>query len=116
MPGSSGHVQTVSIIDTISELQRGVAQLGGQGAQLGGQGPRELAQPGRPKPGPSSGSPVARPPALSLQGPGPNMHKARAQANGARAPPPPLPRLPRCASLCPKAHGQRLASVGIIVI
>ena len=108
MPGSSGHVQTVSIIDTISELQRGVAQLGvqgGQGGQLGGQkgqGPRELTQPARPKQGPGSSSPVARPPALSLQGP--NMHKARAQANGARAPPPPLPRLPRYASLCAKAH------------
>ena len=79
MKGNSGHVQTVSIIDTISELAGGGA--GGGGA---GQAGRRLGGGGgvRPRLGRS-------------QSPGPPSNPLSLQ----RAPPPPLPRLPRMAGL-----------------
>lgn len=83
MKGNSGHVQTVSIIDTISELAGGGAGGGGGGQvgrRLGGGGGGGGVRPrlGRSQ---SPGAPPSNP--LSLQ----------------RAPPPPLPRLPRMAGL-----------------
>ena len=77
MKGNSGHVQTVSIIDTISELAGGGAGGGGGvGRRLGGGGVRPRLGRSQSPAGPPSNP-------LSLQ----------------RAPPPPLPRLPRMSGL-----------------
>ena len=86
MKGNSGHVQTVSIIDTISELAGGGAGGGGQvGRRLGGGG---------------VGVGGVRPRLGRSQSPGPPSNPLSLQ----RAPPPPLPRLPRMAGLLGAAN------------
>ena len=91
MKGNSGHVQTVSIIDTISELAGGGAGGGQAGRRLGGGGVGGV----RPRLGRSQspGGPQPSNP-LSLQ----------------RAPPPPLPRLPRMAGLLGPSTGNSSSS------
>ena len=88
MKGNSGHVQTVSIIDTISELAGGGA--GGGGRRLGG----------------GVGVGGVRPRLGRSQSPGPPSNPLSLQ----RAPPPPLPRLPRMAGLLGSATSGHLTT------